>query len=271
MEITTDDIDELAERIVLKYSTEFPINPIQIASKLKIEVIEGNYETFFKGLIKYENGCFYILLNLDILKNRRYVMARYTCSHELGHFFLPNHRRRLKLGQSIAFSRSELKDSSKKAIEDEAQQFAASLLMPKTHFNTSYIEFGKYGFEAIFALKTYYDVSVTTAIIRFTHLNLEPSISILWTDQGIINKGVSKGFEMAIGNRKVAVKLNLERPLFDEQEIIDDLTQIHYFRSITPLSSWSYNLPKDFSNECFVIEETMYSKWYNLTLLTIDE
>ena len=45
MEIKTDDIDELAERIVLKYSTEFPINPIQIASKLKIEEKSHVYAT----------------------------------------------------------------------------------------------------------------------------------------------------------------------------------------------------------------------------------
>ena len=271
MEIKTDDIDELAEGIVLKYSTEFPINPIQIASKLKIEVIEGNYETFFKGLIKYANGCFYILLNLDILKNRRYAMARYTCSHELGHFFLPNHRRRLKLGQSIAFSRSELKDSSKKVIEDEAQQFGASLLMPKAHFNASYLEFGKYGFEAILALKTYYEVSVSAALIRFTHLNLQPSISIFWNEQGIINKGVSRDFETAVGSKEIFLKLNLERPLLEEENVTDELTGVEYKRSFTPLSSWCYNLPKEMTNEYFVLEETQYSKWYNLTLLTIDE
>lgn len=267
MEIPSEEIDELAERIISKYSTEFPIDPFQIATKLEIDVIEGNYGRYFRGLIKYANRRFYILLNLDFLKKSYYSVARYTCSHELGHYFLKKHRNRLKLGQSIAFSGSSLENAEKKTFEKEAQQFAASLLMPKNHFKSSYVEFGKQGFEAICALKLFYGVSVTTAMIRLVKLNLEPILSITWTEQGILNKGVSDSFVLAIGGRELFVKLNLDRPLLEEDVIIDELTGIKYHRSITPLSSWSYNLPKNFSNEFFVVEETMYTKYYNMTLI----
>ncbi|UII77147.1 hypothetical protein LV716_04990 [Flagellimonas sp. HMM57] len=87
MEIPSEEIDELAEGIISKYSTQYPIDPFQIADKLGIDVIEGNFGEHFKGLIKYENRRFYILLNLDFLKKSHYASARYTCSHELGHFF----------------------------------------------------------------------------------------------------------------------------------------------------------------------------------------
>lgn len=267
MEISSEEIDELAERIVSKYSTQYPIDPFQIAARLKIEVIEGNFEKHFKGLIKYVNRRFYILLNLDLLIKAHYAIARYTCSHELGHFFLKKHRNKLKLGQSIAFSGSCLNYSEKKTLENEAQQFAASLLMPKNHFKTTYIDYGKQGFEAIFALKSLYDVSVTTAMIRFVKLDLEPTVSITWTEQDILNKGISKSFLLAIGDHDISIKLNLDRPLLEEEVIVDELTGINYHRSITPLSSWSYNLPKSFSNQFFVVEETMYTKYYNLTLI----
>ncbi|WP_350292479.1 ImmA/IrrE family metallo-endopeptidase [uncultured Croceitalea sp.] len=269
MEIPSEEIDELAERIISKYSTQYPIDPYEIAEKLGIEVIEGKFGKYFRGLIKYLNCRFYILLNFDLLKKAHYALARYTCSHELGHFFLKKHRNRLKLGQSIAFSGSSLKSFEKKILESEAQQFAASLLMPKNHFKTSYIEFGKQGFEAIFALKSYYNVSVTTALIRFVRLDLEPTVSITWTEQGILNKGVSNSFASIIGNNGLSIKLNLQRPLLEEKIKVDKLTKIEYHQSITPLSSWSYNLPKEFANEFFVIEETMYTKYYNITLLRI--
>ncbi|UII77148.1 hypothetical protein LV716_04995 [Flagellimonas sp. HMM57] len=175
----------------------------------------------------------------------------------------------MKLGQSIAFSGTSLKYAEKKILEGEAQQFAASLLMPKGHFTTSYMEFGKQGFEAIFALKSFYNVSVTTAMIRFVRLDLEPTVSVTWTQQGILNKGVSKSFASTIGDHGLSIKLNLERPLLEEKVKVDDLTKIEYHQSVTPLSSWSYNLQKDFANKFFVIEETMYSKYYNITLLRI--
>lgn len=267
MEIPSEEIDELAERIISKYSTEFPINPFKIASKLEIDVIEGNYGEYFKGLIKYANRRFYILLNLDFLKKSHYAVARFTCSHELGHYFLKKHRNRLKLGQSIAFSGSSLKHAEKKIFEKEAQQFAASFLMPKNHFKTSYLEFGKQGFEAICALKSFYSVSVTTAMIRLVKLDLEPIVSITWTEQGILNKGISDSFISAINGQGLSIKLNLDRPLLEEEDVVDELTGIKYCRSITPLSSWSYNLPKRFSNAFFVVEETMYTKYYNMTLI----
>ena len=116
MEISNNEIDELAERILEKYSTCIPVDPLEIASNNNIEVIAGSYGQFFKGLIKYSNGNFFIFLNLDKLDNPKFTIARYTFSHELGHYFIGTHRKKLKSGESIAFTGKDSKDPEKKLI-----------------------------------------------------------------------------------------------------------------------------------------------------------
>ncbi|MBL6446397.1 ImmA/IrrE family metallo-endopeptidase [Fulvivirga sp. 29W222] len=269
MEISNEGIDELAEQIIVKYSASIPINPLEIAEKANIEVIEGSRKDYpFKGLIRRQGGKFYIILNMHLLNNINYSICRYTLSHELGHYFLSHHRKKLSKGESIAFTGKDSKNPIKKQLEDQAQQFAASLLMPKSQFIKRYKEIENIGFDAIIDLKRYFNVSITSAFIRFTHLNLEPTMSILWNDNdGIINKSVSKSFQELIDSETIGIKLNKNRPKLEEERIENLQTGIRYFRHITPLSSWVFNIDKDLANSTFVIEETFYCNLWNLTLI----
>lgn len=267
MKINKEEIDELAERVVEKYSSTIPINPIEIAAKINVNVIAECYGHYFKGFICYNGTQFIIILNLDRLKDLSYAISRYTFSHELGHYFIGSHRKRLKQGESFAFIGRDLIPPDKKIVEKEAEQFAASLLMPKTKFVSFYKKLNKNGFSAIIGLKTYFNVSVTSAAIRFVDLNLAPCITIMWKEEGIINKGVSKSFYTLVNNESLEFKLNPNRPTFDEIKVCHEASGIEYTRLITPLSSWTYNLSKGFANQFFLTEETLYFKRANLTIL----
>ncbi|MEQ6118923.1 ImmA/IrrE family metallo-endopeptidase [Reichenbachiella sp. MALMAid0571] len=267
MEISNQEIDDIAEKIIKKYSKQFPVDPIEIAQSVGIEIIEGSRDYPFKGLIRRQDGIFYIILNMHILENVNYSMCRYTISHELGHYFIRHHRNKLKKGESIAFTGKDSANPKKKMLEDQAQQFAASLLMPKSQFIKYFTQIEETGFLSIIRLKEHFNVSITSATIRFTHLNLEPAISILWKDSEIINKGISDSFREILNLDDVKIKLNLDRPKFEEEEVSNSKTGIRFYTSITPLSSWVHNVDKNWSNSFFVIEETFYCKHWNLTLL----
>ena len=265
--INKEGIDELAERVVAKYSTCFPICPLEIADKINVKVVAESYGNHFNGFICYNGSEFHIILNLDQIRDINYASSRYTFSHELGHYFIGAHRKRLKQGESFAFLGKNIKHPEKKTIENEAQHFAAALLMPRTQFINYFNELTTEGFEAIIDLKSYFNVSVTSAAIRFVNLNLTPCITILWKEEGIINKGVSEKFLILVNKRSIEVKLNPDRPKFEEVIIFHDSSGIEYTKSITPLSSWTYNLSKDFSNQFFLIEETFSFSKANLTIL----
>lgn len=267
MRTNKEKIDELAEKVVAKYSTTIPIDPLEIAHKINLNVVSENYEDYFKGFICYDGNQFFIVLNLNQLKDLSYSISRFTFSHELGHYFILSHRNRLKKGESFAFVGKNLISRDKKLVEREAEQFAASLLMPKGHFINYYEKDKKLGFDAIISLKSYFNVSVTSAAIRFVDLNLSPCITVLWEEEGVIYKGVSMKFLKLIESNSIEVKLNPNRPKFEEAEICHELSGIKYVRSITPISSWTYNLSKDFSNKFFLIEETLSFCNKNLTIL----
>ena len=76
MKINKEEIDELAERVVEKYCTTIPINPIEIATKINVKVIVENYKDYFKGFICYNGTEFFIILNLDKLKDLNYAVSR---------------------------------------------------------------------------------------------------------------------------------------------------------------------------------------------------
>jgi len=263
-----EEIENLAEKVLKKYSTCLPVEPLEIAKKLTLKVLFEPYENYFRGNILLLGREFYILLNSEILKDINYTGARYTLAHELGHYFIKTHRDRIKKGEPLAFSGKEVNSENKKIIEREAEQFAASLLMPRIKVINYFKNTKSRGFELVIGIKSFFNVSMTSAAIRYNRLNLTPSITVSWSLKGIIGKGVSEKFlELLNNDYSLQIKINPDRPKYDEEEIINKESGIKYYRSITPLSSWVYDVPKGISNEIFLIEETLYYKHGNLTVL----
>ncbi len=263
-----EEIEILAEKVVAKYSTTIPINPLEIAKGINVKVFFESYEECFVGNILLLGKEFHILLNANSLGNINYSRTRYTFAHELGHYFIKPHRDRIKKGESLAFTNEGTSIPDKEKIEAEAEQFAASLLMPRTQFIDYFNQLGKIDFEAILDLKNYFDVSINTALIRFNRLNLTPCITVSWSDRGIKGKGVSKKFLELLDNKySIKIKLNPDRPLIEEEDIYYEPSGIVYKRSITLLSYWTYSIPKEIANGFLMIEETLSYKYGNLTLL----
>ncbi len=263
-----EEIEELAEKVVAKYSSCIPIDPLEIAKKISVKVFHESYEECFHGNILLIGREFYILLNSNYLVELNYSNSRYTFAHELGHYFIKTHRDRIKNGESFAFGGKKINIDDKKKIEQEAEQFAASLLMPRTEFIKYFKNLEKIGFEAILDIKNYFNTSITSAAIRFNTLDIAPCITITWNEDGIKGKGVSKRFSKLVGDKyTIEIKLNPNRPLIEEEDIYYEASNITYKKSITLLSAWTYTVPKEISNKFLLIEETLSYKYGNLTLL----
>lgn len=118
----------------------FPVDPITIARRLGIQVLETDLPENVSGALFQDKGKDPIIVIHEADSDQR---KRFTCAHELGHYFL-----RLQ-NPEVAddeYNHLDLRDdnSTKGTNLDEvfANEFAANLLMPKEHVKGHYNKYG---------------------------------------------------------------------------------------------------------------------------------
>lgn len=125
--------NRLAERVALQF--QIPIPLVEIVNEEEIELVCDDYgKDTFDGLTVYEreNDCFYIHLNTANGNRPDSTKGRFTLAHELGHYFIGHHRTALINGvmQPHCHKYNPFGGNEEWIIEREADDFAASLLMP---------------------------------------------------------------------------------------------------------------------------------------------
>jgi Zn-dependent peptidase ImmA (M78 family) len=104
-----------------------PVDPVQIATNLGIQVFEAPLEENISGsLVKNAGQDAVILLN----RTDSHYRQRFTCAHEIGHFH--DHTARAD-DETYAYveHRSPLSATGSDPDEVRANRFAAALLMPE--------------------------------------------------------------------------------------------------------------------------------------------
>lgn len=153
------------------FNTSFPRNIIEVCEKLDIKVQEtSSFPMDVSGIIHKKNGNFYILINSNQSAGRK----SFTIAHELGHFYL--HKDRLESGEEIVsgakgidlespvLARQDItaqSSSEYRKMESEANQFAASALMPENEFLKQCMKL-----DSIDDVARYFGVSISAAAIR---------------------------------------------------------------------------------------------------------
>jgi len=124
-----EEIAELAETVADEHCPTGRVDPVLIAKAKGITLSFGRYEDAFDGLLEHCCGRFHIYCNLDRVERAGSPRARFTLSHELGHFYIDEHRNALKAGRAPSHP-SFCDYESKNPVEQEADHFASCLLMP---------------------------------------------------------------------------------------------------------------------------------------------
>jgi hypothetical protein len=158
------------------------VDPCAIANAEQIFLLPGIYDHCFDGRIEYRcqnnDGRFYLFYAQEEYPFRPLGRVRFSIAHELGHFYLPDHRQYLLSGQ---WHSSQSDWVSSKTREREADQFAAALLMPRDWFEDEVRD--RSGFLTLSDLRTLasdvFVTSITSTIIRYIELNFEPCCMVL--------------------------------------------------------------------------------------------
>ena len=176
------EISELAEAVLAEFAPEGNIDPVFLAKRNSISLNYGKYIDAFDGLIEQKDGRFHIYLNLDRIELPDSTRCRFTLAHELGHFFLDSHRNALESGQ-VPSHASFCEYESTELVEQEADWFAANLLMPESRFRKKAKGFVP-GFSSVIPLAHTFRTSITSTAIRYVSLGLGSCIAVKWNSEG---------------------------------------------------------------------------------------
>jgi Zn-dependent peptidase ImmA (M78 family) len=165
------------------------VNPLEIVKAKRISISFGHYGDSFDGLLEHRHGRFHIYANLNRIDHTDSPRARFTLGHELGHYFIDEHRNALAEGlvpshPSICEYESDL------PAEREADHFSSSLLMPTARFR-KVAEQVPVGLEAILKIAGEFGTSVTSTAIKYVKADIVPCAVIKWNSDGFAWKWLS--------------------------------------------------------------------------------
>lgn len=182
-------ICKLAEFIANEFSERNLTLLNEISNFENVPIHYDNYENAFEGMLLYDaDGCdFHIHINLDNGNRQNSKRGRFTVAHELGHFFLDEHRLGLKYGLLEPHA-SFHNINQKSIIEEEADYFASCLLMPKDKFRNFSAEYRrqtgnrKFSFDTILGLSESFQTSVLSTLIRFGEIGTHEIFAVISKD-----------------------------------------------------------------------------------------
>lgn len=196
-EAREQEISDLAESVVECHGKI--IEPLAIARAKDVTTSFNDYGTGFDGMLEARGGRFHIYCNLRGLEGRDHPRARFTLAHELGHFFIDEHRQALQSGR-VPAHQSICEFRSNRLVEAEADAFASSLLMPWSRFRPAAAK-ARRGLHAVLDLSTQFRTSLTATALRYVRADLFPSVLVVWNHEGYAWKWISRSAYVA-GLRK---------------------------------------------------------------------
>ena len=125
--IRKSDAELYAEAFVDRYGTDLSKRLFDVAARISLTVKDVDATSFDGALIRVKGADRgKVLLNRNVPEPERRL---FTLAHEVGHFVMPRHGRDASLCRATDV---ETWDPSVKAAEREANEFAASILMPES-------------------------------------------------------------------------------------------------------------------------------------------
>jgi hypothetical protein len=173
------EIAELAEALAGEHCPAGSIEPGRIARAKRITMSFGPYGEAFDGMLEHKAGRFHLFCNLDRVGRGDAPRARFTLAHELGHYYIDEHRLALAAGRAPAH-RSLCDHESPNLAEQEADHFAANLLMPGVRFLDK-ARAAPPGLAGVISLAKAFGTSLTAAAIRCAAADVRPCAVVKWS------------------------------------------------------------------------------------------
>jgi hypothetical protein len=179
-----------------------PIDPFKIIEEEPDIYAEGaDFRDAFDGRLKYIGPRFLLTYNTKYNRwhhiGKHHPKVRFTVGHELGHYFLDEHRKYLLHGGESHLCFTEFQSTP--YVERQADCFSAGLLMP-TQLLALYVnDEPEPTFATIKQTARKFDVSITSLVVRWAQLSDFPCAAMFVSSRGIDWGWVSDGFKRIKG------------------------------------------------------------------------
>lgn len=184
---------EAGERIADAYNfSKPPVDPLKIIHEERrlIHAVGDDFGDAFDGRIKYIGPRFLICYNTRYNtwphRGAHHSKVLFTIGHELGHYFLEEHRKILVSSHTAHGSQTEFVSDS--LIEQQADCFASGLLMPSSLFRPNVNKKNFPSIDDIKNIRQSFQVSLIGALVRWTQLSDFPCATIA-VKNGVIQFG----------------------------------------------------------------------------------
>ncbi len=224
-----EELSDLAEFIADEHFPDSAIQPDVIVKRNNITHSIADYGRYFDGILQYKNGCFHMFFNTKRIQNIYSAKGRFTVAHELGHYYIEEHRIALK--RNLAPSHPSFIDfSSDIQVELEADFFASSLLIPKTRLLKD-IRKWHFSMALINELKDKYNVSLTAMLLKYISIGNHPIMIVASENAKIKWFKYSDDFPFTYINATAYFKvpaLTVAGDIFYKNSIVDNSDEIVY-------------------------------------------
>ena len=263
-------ISKLAEYIANEFSDKNLTLLDEITKFESVPVHYDNYEDAFDGMLLYDTDSkdFHIHINIDSGNKQNSKRGQFTLAHELGHFFLDEHRLGLKYGLLEPHA-SFHNINQKSQIELEADYFASCLLMPKDKFKNFSAEHRRltgnknFSLDSILGLSESFQTSVLSTLIRFGEVGTHEIFAVVSKDN------VAKWFVKSIDFPNWKFRFNLGSSLPQTTVASEYFTKTdRKFTGVESLSAddWFYTPSNDNRADRQMYEQCYYSDSYGYVI-----
>ncbi len=158
-------IADLGETAFADAGGVVPCEPAPLIAKHNLTLSTGDYGDAFDGMLEHRAGRFHIYCNIREKDHPTSARVRFTIGHELGYYFIDEHRLALASGR-IPSHPSFIDRTGNSIIETEANLFASHLLLPQQVFRKAVIQ-AKPGLRSLLDIASTFHVSAQATAIRY--------------------------------------------------------------------------------------------------------
>ena len=265
------EIAELAETVADSFSSSQNVDLEAIAAANSITFDYGSYDYCFDGMLQYRAGRFHIFLNVDKLGKPNSPRSRFTMAHELGHFYIDEHRNALKSGKVNSHTSMVEIYNNNNLAEMEADCFASNLLMPESRFVHACRGSRRFGLDAVLYLSNVFQVSVLSAAVNYVKRDMKPCIIIKWGTAGYQWSLQSKSF-MTLLSKKLYLDFSPGRDTATYKAMHQtEAYSLDFHKSVSTLSTWCKAIYPSSKENYILNEESIKLGTYGgITLLTVN-
>ena len=250
------EIADLAEAVADEHCPRGAVDPAGIARAKRITTSFGPYGQAFDGMLEHRAGRFHIYGNTDRVGGPDVPRARFTLAHELAHYYIDEHRHALAAGRSPAHL-SQCEYESPNLAEQEADRFAAALLMPRGRFGAA-AKGAEAGLAGVIALARRFGTSITATAIRYASCDIRPCAVVKWTRRGVAWKHLSS----ATFRARLGATVEVPSALPDEaptRRVLggDDAGPEGFFTAGTTASVWFPGVSAGHDRDAIFVEQAV--------------